>query len=106
MASRLFSPTLLHSLRTPLFVASFGTSTALFLQAYHSRYSLTYRLDNSPAPTSPKDWSFSQYQSEASTPVVNSRGGLNARAVRQMSAGSIIGTLAHWTSVMGDLGVY
>ena len=88
MASRLLSPTL-HALRTPLFVASFGASTTLFLQAYRQRYA--YRLDSSPVATSPKDWSFSQYQSEASTPIVNQRGGINARAVRQLSAGSIIG---------------
>jgi hypothetical protein len=92
MASRLLNPSLFH-LRTPLFAAGLGISTALFLppllQTYRSRYA--FRLDNGSGSASPKDWSFSQYQNEASTPVVNQRGGLNARAVRQLSSGSIIG---------------
>ncbi|KAK5166303.1 uncharacterized protein LTR77_008564 [Saxophila tyrrhenica] len=95
MASRLFHPSLFH-LRSPLFAASFGVSSAIFgaslLQAHRSRYA--YRLDSSPSSTSAKDWSFSQYQSEARTPVVSQNGGLNARAVRQMSAGSIFGLVA------------
>jgi hypothetical protein len=50
------------------------------------------QLDASPASsaTSPKDWSLNQYQRDARAPVVQS-GRLNARAVRQLSAGSIIG---------------
>jgi hypothetical protein len=92
MASRLLNPTLFH-LRTPLFAAGLGVSAAVFssqlLQFHRQRYAL--RLDSSPSATSPKDWSFSQYQNEARNPIVDKSGGLNARAVRQMSAGSIIG---------------
>jgi hypothetical protein len=90
MASRLFSPTVF---RTPLFAATLGVSTAAFgsilLQQHRSRS--LYHLDASPSSTSAKDWSFSQYQNEARTPVVASNGGLNARAVRQMTTGSIFG---------------
>jgi hypothetical protein len=92
MASRIFNPNLFH-IRTPLFAATLGVSTAVFgthlLQTYKSRYAL--RLDTSPVSTSPKDWSFSQYQNEARTPIIERSGGLNARAVRQMSAGSVVG---------------
>ena len=92
MASRILNPSLFH-LRTPLFAASLGVSTALFvpqlLQSYRARYAI--RLDTSPSSVSPKDWSFRQYQTDAQTPIVENSGRLNARAVRQLSFGSIIG---------------
>ena len=92
MASRMFNPALFH-LRTPLFAASLGVSAGLLvpqlLQSYKTRYAL--RLDSSPSSVSPKDWSFSQYQSDAHAPIIQPGGRLNGRAVRQMSAGSIIG---------------
>lgn len=92
MASRLVNPTLFQ-LRTTLFAAGLAGSTLLLfpnvLQSYRQSHLL--RLDSSPVATSPKDWSVSQYQHDAQTPVVKSNGGLNARAVRQMSLGSILG---------------
>ena len=90
MASRILNPNLFH-LRLPLFAATVGATSLVLLPQLHSRYAI--RLDSSPANVSPKDWSFSQYQQDARTPVISQGGRLNARAVRQMSAGSIIGTL-------------
>lgn len=87
MASRLLNPSLFH-LRTPLFTAGLAGSALLFypnlVQSYRQRHLL--RLDSSPIPAS-----ISEYQQQAQTPVVKSNGGLNARAVRQMSLGSILG---------------
>ena len=86
-------------LQRPLFgcaTAVLGLSGATYgMLSYQRRTPL--RLDSNTNPissssTSPKDWSFSQYQHDAQTPVVNSRGGLNAKAVRQMTLGSILGT--------------
>ena len=89
MASRILNPTLFH-LRTPLFAAGLGFSGALLLhQTFQSRRLL--RLDSGPSSLSPKDWSFSQYQHDARAPVIKENGKLNAKAVRQMSSGSIIG---------------
>ncbi|PNS15604.1 inosine-5'-monophosphate dehydrogenase [Sphaceloma murrayae] len=51
-------------------------------------------LDSSPSSVSARDWSYSQYQRDASVPVFSQGGGLNPRAIRQISAGSIIGVLA------------
>jgi hypothetical protein len=73
-----------------------GLSGATYgLLSHQRRHPL--RLDSSSNPLSsssstPKDWTFSQYQRDAQTPVVTSRGGLNAKAVRQMTLGSILGT--------------
>ena len=90
MASRLFNPGFLH--RTPLLFATVGVSTALIVpQILLQRRRYALRLDSSPSSVSPKDWSFRQYQSDAETPLLSSNGGLNPRAVRQLSAGSIIG---------------
>lgn len=93
MASRLFSTPLLlsNSLRTPLLCGTVCAATLFTQQAYSARHAI--RLDSSPSSTGPKDWSFTQYQNDARTPIVNKSGGLNARAVRQMSAGSVIGTM-------------
>lgn len=44
------------------------------------------------SPVSPRDWSFEQYSREARTPVVR-KGRANPRIWRQISSGSIIGTL-------------
>jgi hypothetical protein len=103
MASRLLNPTLFSShFRTPLFAAGLGISAAIFssqlLHIHRQRYAL--RLDSSPSATSPKDWSFSQYQNEAQNPIVDKSGGLNGRAVRQMSAGSIIGNTTFTYTVL------
>jgi hypothetical protein len=87
-------------LHRPLFscaTAALGLSGAAYgLLSHQHRNPL--RLDSGSNPitsssTSPKDWSFSQYQNNAQAPVVNSRGGLNAKSVRQMTLGSILGTL-------------
>ena len=95
MASRTLNPSLFH-LRTPLLFTTLGISSGLLLHqtlhTYQSKYAI--RLDSSPSATSPKDWSFSQYQNEARNPIVSPSGGLNRSAVRQMSAGSIIGLIA------------
>jgi hypothetical protein len=58
------------------------------------------RMDSSPSPTgtttnnnnNPLSSTFSTYTRDAQTPVVTSRGGLNAKAVRQMTLGSILGS--------------
>lgn len=87
-------------LQRPLFgcaTAALGLSGAAYGLLAHQRRS-PLRLDSSSNPlgssssTSPKDWSFSQYQNEARAPIVNSHGGLNAKSVRQMTLGSILGT--------------
>ena len=87
-------------LQRPLFgcaTAALGLSGAAYGLIAHQRRT-PLRLESSPNPlgssssTNPKDWSFSQYQNEARAPVVSSRGGLNAKAVRQMTLGSILGT--------------
>ena len=85
-------------LSRPLFgcaTAVLGLSGAAYsVFSYQRRNPL--RLDSSSNPISSssstsKDWTFSQYQNNAQTPVVTSRGGLNAKAVRQMTTGSILG---------------
>ncbi|KAK5112679.1 hypothetical protein LTR85_011190 [Meristemomyces frigidus] len=92
MASRLLSPSM-FTLRTPMMAAGLGFSSALLLhQTFNSRRLL--RLDTAATSVTPKDWSFSQYQHDARTPVIKKDGKLNANAVRQLSAGSIIGLLA------------
>ena len=63
---------------------AFGSYAALRPQ--HSRFSYC----DAPA-VSAKDWSYTQYQRDAKVPVVK-KGGLNPRAVRQISSGSILGT--------------
>lgn len=85
-------------LHRPLFgcaTAALGLSGAAYSLLSHQRRNLL-RLDSSSNPitssSSPKDWSFTQYQNEAAAPVVTSRGGINAKAVRQMTLGSILGT--------------
>jgi len=89
MAFRLFQPTLFH-LRTPLFAAGLGFSGALLIhQTFQSRRLL--RLDTAATSLSPKDWSFSQYQNDARTPITKGDGTLNPNAIRQLSLGSILG---------------
>jgi hypothetical protein len=83
-------------LQRPLFgcaTAALGLSGAAYSLLSHQRRN-PLRLDSNPNPISSsasKDWTFSQYQNNAQTPVVTSRGGLNAKAVRQMTTGSILG---------------
>ncbi|KAK4548491.1 hypothetical protein LTR36_009401 [Oleoguttula mirabilis] len=92
MASRLLNPSAFH-LRTPMMAAGLGFSGAILLhQTFRSRRLL--RLDTAATSVGPKDWSFSQYQNDARTPVIKKDGKLNASAVRQLSAGSIIGLIA------------
>jgi hypothetical protein len=86
-------------LQRPLFscaTAALGLSGATYgFLSYQQQRRNPLRLDSSSNPissTSPKDWSFSQYQADAQTPVVTRRGGLNAKAVRQMTLGSILGS--------------
>ncbi|KAK4501364.1 hypothetical protein PRZ48_007172 [Zasmidium cellare] len=81
-------------LRTPLFAAGLGVSSAIVFTPLLQSYRQPIRLDSSPTNVSPKDWSFSQYATDARTPVVTSQGRFNTRAVRQLSAGSIIGLVA------------
>lgn len=70
-----------------------ASTTLLSLHQPQSRRLL--QCDAALAPTSsPKDWSFSQYQSEARAPVVRKDGSLNPSAVRQITKGSILGRLA------------
>ncbi|KAF1346537.1 hypothetical protein BDV97DRAFT_357269 [Delphinella strobiligena] len=70
-----------------------ASTTLLSLHQPQSRRLL--QCDAALAPTSsPKDWSFSQYQSEARAPVVRKDGSLNPSAVRQITKGSILGVCA------------
>nr|OQO22571.1 hypothetical protein B0A51_11314 [Rachicladosporium sp. CCFEE 5018] len=95
MATPLFRPSILH-LRTPLLFAGLGVSAALFppniLQQF--RRSHIYSADSLSSPASVKDWSLNQYSSDAKTPIVKKEGGLNGKAVRQLSLGSILGLVA------------
>ncbi|KAK4569876.1 hypothetical protein LTR86_002845 [Recurvomyces mirabilis] len=94
MAFRFLQPSL-FSLRTPLFAAGLGVSGALLVhQTFQSRRLLRLDVASGTGSVSPKDWSFSQYQNDASTPVVSQGGMLNPRAVRQLSMGSILGFAA------------
>lgn len=79
-----------------------GGAAAYGFLSHHQTRGRPLRMDSSPNPLasssssgssspSPKDWSFNQYQRDAQAPVVNNRGGLNAKAVRQMTLGSILG---------------
>lgn len=90
MASRILMSPFTH--RLPL-IAGLGISTAVLFPSLLSPYrtrSLHY-LDSAVSASSPKDWSFSQYTNEARTPVVKQNGKMNPRAIRQISAGSILG---------------
>lgn len=101
MASRLFNHNL-FLLRAPLFATGVGISSALLLhQNLHGRGLV--RLDSSSSSVSPADWSFSNYQQNARVPVVRKDGRLNARAVRQLTAGSIMGELAAFLETVGKL---
>ena len=86
----------------PLLSCALGLSSgaaAYGLLSHHQTRGRPLRMDSSPnnplsgssSSSNPKDWSFSQYQRDAQAPVVNNRGGLNAKAVRQMTLGSILG---------------
>lgn len=96
-------------LQRPLFgcaTAALGLSGAAYSILSHQRRN-PLRLDSSSNPISSsssasKDWTFSQYQNNAQTPVVTSRGGLNAKAVRQMTTGSILGMSSQSHHTIGN----
>jgi hypothetical protein len=69
-----------------------GGAAAYSLLARQQYRSSPLRMDSSPNNNNnPLSSTFSTYQRDAQTPVVNSHGGLNAKAVRQMTLGSILG---------------
>lgn len=94
---------LLHRPLLTCSTAALGLSGATFAFLSHQRRN-PLRLDSAVPSTSqdfssstsnPKNWSFNQYQRDAKTPVVNKRGGLNAKAVRQITTGSVLGTFSY-----------
>ena len=85
MASRILLPS-----RLPLFVG-LGASSLLLSPLSPLIQRRVLHLDSTPVAASPKDWSFSQYERDAKTPIVKKRGGLNPKAVKQLSTGSILG---------------
>jgi hypothetical protein len=71
-----------------------GGAAAYSLLARQQYRGTPLRMDSSPNPSNnnnPLSSTFSTYQRDAQTPVVTSHGGLNAKAVRQMTLGSILG---------------
>ncbi|KAF2219767.1 hypothetical protein BDZ85DRAFT_40935 [Elsinoe ampelina] len=72
-------------------ISALGASSILLSPMLHRR---TLLLDSSPSSVSAKDWSYSQYQKDAKVPIFGQGGGLNPRAIRQISAGSILGVFA------------
>ncbi|PSK56478.1 hypothetical protein B9Z65_6102 [Elsinoe australis] len=72
-------------------ITALGASSLLLGPISYRRRTL---LDTSPSPVSAKDWSYSQYQRDAKVPIFGESGGLNPRAIRQISAGSILGVFA------------
>jgi len=87
MASRILLPS-----RLPMFVG-FGASSLLLSPLSPLMQRRVLHLDSSPVSASPKDWSFSQYERDAKVPIVKKRGGLNPKAVKQLSTGSILGLM-------------
>ena len=67
-----------------------GGAAAYSLLARQQYRGSPLRMDSSPN-NNPLSSTFSTYQRDAQTPVVNNHGGLNAKAVRQMTLGSILG---------------
>jgi len=76
--------------RLPLFIG-LGTFTAATL-LLPNRPRINYLDSTTSASLNPKDWTYSQYQHDAQTPVLKRQGGLNPKAIRQISLGSILGT--------------
>jgi hypothetical protein len=70
-----------------------GGAAAYSLLARQQYRGSPLRMDSSPNPNNnnPLSSTFSTYQRDTQTPVVTSHGGLNAKAVRQMTLGSILG---------------
>ena len=68
-----------------------GGAAAYSLLARQQYRGSPLRMDSSPN-NNPLSSTFSTYTRDAQTPVVTSRGGLNAKAVRQMTLGSILGS--------------
>ena len=81
----------------PLFrpqVLGLGLGAGIFA-THQLRFKTPIRLDSSPTILSSDS-----YRSNAKTPVISSDGGMNPRAIRQISSGSIIGmTLSFQTNV-------
>jgi hypothetical protein len=76
------------TLLRPLFrpqVLGLGLGVGL-LATHQMRFKAPIRLDSSPGILSG-----GSYRANAKTPIVRGDGGLNPRAVRQISSGSIIG---------------
>ena len=90
-------------LQRPLFAcatAALGLSGAAYSLLSHQRRN-PLRLDSNSNPISSsssasKDWTFSQYQNNAQTPVVTSRGGLNAKPPCSLHFTAMIPKLASW----------
>jgi len=77
-------------LRPLLRPQTLGLTLGLSLFSYHALQQRPIRLDTSPSAGSgvfPSD----SYRKNAAVPVVNKGGRLNPGAVRQISAGSIVG---------------
>lgn len=88
MASRiLFSP---FTHRVGL-IAGLGLGSAALFPSLLSPYHKS-RLLYCDSSVGPKDWSLSQYQHDARTPIVKN-GKLNSGAIKQLSSGSICGKL-------------
>lgn len=89
MASRiLFNPI---SYRVPQIIG-LSLSTAILFPSLLSPYQNKRLLycDTAIAGSNPADWSFTQYQKQARTPIVKN-GKPNPGAIRQISSGSICG---------------
>ncbi|KAK8213191.1 hypothetical protein M8818_002489 [Zalaria obscura] len=88
MASRiLFSP---FTHRVGL-IAGLGLGSAALFPSLLSPYHKS-RLLYCDSSVGPKDWSLSQYQHDARTPIVKN-GKLNSGAIKQLSSGSICGLI-------------
>ena len=93
MASRLLLNPFTH--RLPL-LSTLGASALLLsplspLSPFSSKR-IVHHLDSGLSPVSARDWSYSQYEHDAKVPITRN-GKLNPRAVRQISAGSILGVV-------------
>lgn len=76
--------------RPVLFGLGIGLTSSVLIHSPFRKQNLLY-CDSVIGGSSPKDWSLNQYTQEARTPIVKKSGGLNPRAVRQISQGSIAG---------------
>lgn len=99
MASRL--------LLRPTLAVGLGLSSVLAADALLRPQRHRLRCDaGSYAPVSSKDWSFQSYGQAAKTPVVARDGGINPRALRQITTGSILGeSVLGWGRVRSGGGI-